>query len=408
VGRVPCAGPAVGTPGRPSPSVPGKEDHRSPVNIRPLPLLAQGAAVLTVVTGALGVSYLGKSVNLSVDGKADEVHAFGSTVGDILESEDITLGSHDSVVPSVGSQVRDGDTITVRYGRKLVVTIDGVQKEFWTTATTVDAALRDLGLHAEGAVLSASRSQALGRQGLSLTVTTPKAVNLVVGGQTYARTTTAPKVADLLKDENVTIGDKDRVNPGVDTPITAGLSIVVNRVEVKQATRTEAIAFSSTETTDDSLYTDQKKVVTKGVAGEKTITLEQTLVDGALESERVTGEVVTKEPVAQVVAKGTKARPAPTSSVPVSAGNTSGAGINLANEGMWDRIAQCESGGNWSINTGNGYYGGLQFSYSTWLGVGGADFAPRADLASRAEQITVANRLYAQRGLGPWGCAWAA
>jgi hypothetical protein len=75
---------------------------------------------------------------------------------------------------------------------------------------------------------------------------------------------------------------------------------------------------------------------------------------------------------------------------------------------MWDRIAKCESGGNWHINTGNGYYGGCSSDYSTWLSVGGADFAPRADLASREEQITVANRLYAKRGLQPWGCRWAA
>ncbi len=75
---------------------------------------------------------------------------------------------------------------------------------------------------------------------------------------------------------------------------------------------------------------------------------------------------------------------------------------------MWDRIAQCESGGRWNINTGNGYYGGLQFATASWLANGGADFAPRADLASRAEQITVANRYYAKAGLGPWGCAHAA
>jgi hypothetical protein len=71
---------------------------------------------------------------------------------------------------------------------------------------------------------------------------------------------------------------------------------------------------------------------------------------------------------------------------------------------VWDRVASCESGGNWSINTGNGYYGGLQFSGSTWLAYGGADFASRADLASRAEQITVANRVYAENGLSQWGC----
>ena len=81
---------------------------------------------------------------------------------------------------------------------------------------------------------------------------------------------------------------------------------------------------------------------------------------------------------------------------------------SAAPDSDWDRLAQCEAGGNWHINTGNGYYGGLQFDYGTWLSAGGDDFAPRADLASRAEQITVANRLYAQRGLQPWGCAHAA
>ena len=75
---------------------------------------------------------------------------------------------------------------------------------------------------------------------------------------------------------------------------------------------------------------------------------------------------------------------------------------------MWDRIAQCESGGNWAINTGNGYYGGLQFDIRTWTGNGGGQYAPRADLASRTQQIAVANKVYAQRGLQPWGCGHAA
>lgn len=69
---------------------------------------------------------------------------------------------------------------------------------------------------------------------------------------------------------------------------------------------------------------------------------------------------------------------------------------------VWDQLATCESGGNWAINTGNGYYGGLQFSSGTWLGNGGGEFAPRADLASREQQITIAERLRAGRGYSPW------
>jgi nucleoid-associated protein YgaU len=74
----------------------------------------------------------------------------------------------------------------------------------------------------------------------------------------------------------------------------------------------------------------------------------------------------------------------------------SAAGVN------WDAIAQCESSGNWSINTGNGYYGGLQFSASTWKAYGGRKYAPNAHRASRAEQIAVANKVLRGQGIGAW------
>jgi hypothetical protein len=68
----------------------------------------------------------------------------------------------------------------------------------------------------------------------------------------------------------------------------------------------------------------------------------------------------------------------------------------------WSGVAACESGGNWSINTGNGYYGGLQFSQSTWAGYGGTQYASRADQASPGEQIAVAERVLAGQGVGAW------
>jgi hypothetical protein len=68
----------------------------------------------------------------------------------------------------------------------------------------------------------------------------------------------------------------------------------------------------------------------------------------------------------------------------------------------WDAVAMCESGGNWSINTGNGYYGGLQFSQQTWAGFGGTAYASRADLATKAQQIAVAERVLASQGAGAW------
>ncbi|WP_411151912.1 transglycosylase family protein [Streptomyces sp. A30] len=73
-----------------------------------------------------------------------------------------------------------------------------------------------------------------------------------------------------------------------------------------------------------------------------------------------------------------------------------------ADGGVWDRIAQCESGGNWHINTGNGYYGGLQFSASTWRGYGGTAYAPTADQATRSQQIAVATKVQQAQGWGAW------
>src|SRR5207249_12098648 len=78
------------------------------------------------------------------------------------------------------------------------------------------------------------------------------------------------------------------------------------------------------------------------------------------------------------------------------------AAAHAATSDQWDRVAQCESSGNWAANTGNGYYGGLQFTQSTWEGYGGTAYASRADLASESAQKAVANRVLASQGGGGW------
>ncbi|MFE9365522.1 transglycosylase family protein [Streptomyces sp. NPDC006978] len=82
-------------------------------------------------------------------------------------------------------------------------------------------------------------------------------------------------------------------------------------------------------------------------------------------------------------------------------------GASAASVDTWDAVAQCESGGNWSINTGNGYYGGLQFSQSSWAAAGGTQYAARADLASKDQQIAAAEKLLDLQGPGAWSCAGA-
>ncbi|MEU7732618.1 transglycosylase family protein [Streptomyces griseus] len=114
--------------------------------------------------------------------------------------------------------------------------------------------------------------------------------------------------------------------------------------------------------------------------------------------------------------KGKHRRPSKAARIATLAGVTGAAvavplmgatSASAASVETWDAVAQCESGGNWSINTGNGYYGGLQFSQSSWAAAGGTQYASRADLASKDQQIATAEKLLDMQGPGAWACAGA-
>ncbi|WP_181803874.1 transglycosylase family protein [Streptomyces shenzhenensis] len=88
--------------------------------------------------------------------------------------------------------------------------------------------------------------------------------------------------------------------------------------------------------------------------------------------------------------------------VAVAAPLMAAGGASAATASQWDAVAQCESGGNWAINTGNGYYGGLQFSASTWAAYGGTQYAAQANQATKAQQIQIAEKVLAAQGKGAW------
>lgn len=414
--------------------MPGKCEHWSIVSSPAIRRITQAGVVGALALGVSGVVVMDKSVALSVDGQKSTVHSFGGTVADVLDKQGIELGEHDVVTPSAQTPVDDGQTIVVRYGRKLTLTVDGKEREYWTTASTVGDALEELGIRGSGdAVLSASRSTGIGRDGLDLKMSTPKDIKLLVGGKRTTATVTAPTVEAALKEAEVRYDSNDLIKPGASTSVKDGMTIRLDRMNLDSAKRTESVPFETVIKKDSSMTEGTTKVEREGRAGSQTITYRQTVKNGKVVAAKRSNTTVTRQPVSKIVVQGTKAKPAPAApkapapttsapkpsapkastpsapkSTPAPEPTTSSAGINLANAAMWDRIAQCESTGNWSINTGNGYYGGLQFNLQTWLGSGGGDFASRPDLASRAEQITVANRLKAERGLQPWGCAHAA
>lgn len=172
---------------------------------------------------------------------------------------------------------------------------------------------------------------------------------------------------------------------------------------VSLITDTVRIAPDTVRHTDSKLAKGTSKVVRQGVAGAQQVTIQRTKIGQQVTSSKVIKRVTTKAAVNKIITVGTKAPVATTA--PAGGGANSSSGLDLRRTGMWNTIASCESGGNWSINTGNGYYGGLQFNAGTWLANGGGRFAARADLASKGQQITIANHLYDQAGGSPWGCA---
>jgi uncharacterized protein YabE (DUF348 family) len=366
-------------------------------------IVAVGAtAAFAVAGGSVAYAAKSKTVSLSVDGQVQKVHTFGSTVGDALEAGKVQVGEHDVVAPGLDAGLKDGQEIAVQYGRKLTVDADGTKKTYWTTADSVNEALADLGLRYDGAFLSTSRSAPLGRQGLELVVKTPKTVQIVHAGKVATIKSLAGTVGEALTAAKITWDRDDRISPAPATALKRGVNrIGYVKVDVKTVTKTVAVAHGTDQTKSATMLEGTKKTTAKGSDGSTSITYRYTYLDGKLSTQKVVSSKVVTAPVDEQVLVGTKPKPEPAqptqpttnTSTPPSSGNTS----------AWDRIAECESGGNWAANTGNGYYGGLQFDHGTWAAYGGTAYANNANGASKAQQIAIAEKVKADRGgYGAW------
>ncbi|WP_329002901.1 ubiquitin-like domain-containing protein [Kribbella sp. NBC_00709] len=363
-------------------------------------IAAVGAtAAIAVAGGSVAYADKSKTVSLSVDGQVRKVHTFGSTVADALKAEKVQIGDHDVVAPGPDAKLKDGQEISVQYGRELTVNADGTKKAYWTTADSVNEALADLGLRYDGAQLSTSRSAPLGREGLELVVKTPKTVQIVHLGKIATISSLAGTVGEALTEAKIRWDADDRISPAAATPLKAGVNkIGYVQVLQKQVTKTLAVAHGTDETKSATLVEGTTKTTAKGTDGSKSVTYLYTYLDGKLSATKVVASKLVSSPVDEKVLVGTKPKPAePTTTTTDEKPTSTGSG------GAWDRIAACESGGNWASNTGNGYYGGLQFDHGTWAAYGGTAYANNANGASKAQQIAIAEKVKADRGgYGAW------
>ncbi|GAT86413.1 transglycosylase [Paenarthrobacter nicotinovorans] len=374
--------------------------------------LKVGAQLLVVAALVVGVvAFVGnnKTVTLNVDGKVSSIQTFGGTVDEVVKAAKVELKDADRVSPALDARVDNGSVVNINLAKAVSIELDGARKTVNTTASDVAGLVSELGV-ASSSQVSQPKEAALEVTGSFVSISTPKTISVVADGKSTSTTTTAADVASVLKDAGVTVGANDRLSQPGNAPVIQDMVIKVSRVDTsKTAEATEEVPFDSVKTESADLFKGEEKVTQEGVAGSLVKTFKLVLVDGREASRTLVSSNVATAPVAEKISVGTKARPvaapaaAAAAAAPVSSGPT-----GAPNEAMWDRIAQCESGGNWAINTGNGYYGGLQFSGPTWLANGGGAYAPTANLATKAQQIEIANRLYAKNGLSDWGCAHAA
>jgi uncharacterized protein YabE (DUF348 family) len=375
-----------------------------------------GTQLLVLCALVVGlVAFVGnnKTITLNVDGKVTSVQTFGGTVGQVVKSANLELKPADRVSPAIDATVQNGTVINVNQAKEVKVSLDGSEKTVNTTAQDVEGLVTELGVTSASSV-SVPKDAQLSVAGSFVSISTPKSVSIVADGKVHAATTTAATVGKVLEDAGLTLGANDRSSQPANAHVVNNMVVKVSRVDVGQtAVTTEDVPFKTETVESAELLKGEKEVTQAGAAGKLEKTFKLVLVDGREASRTLVTESVTAQPVTEKITVGTKAKPvaqaAPAPAASASAGaNTGAAAPAMMNEAMWDKIAQCESGGNWSINSGNGYYGGLQFDIRTWIGSGGGAYAPNASLASKAQQIDIANRVYAQRGLQPWGCGWAA
>jgi uncharacterized protein YabE (DUF348 family) len=327
---------------------------------------------------------------VTVDGQDRTLHTFASSVQTALETAGITVHPQDRVEPALPTDLADGDHVIFSRARKLTLHEGASERDLWTTAPSVGEALQVLGVDATPLQISTSPNTQIPLDGLVVELNVPRSVTLTDGtGAKAELTTESGTVAGLLAEQNIQLGIDDVSIPSSDTPLIEGTSVQVVRNGVGEVVEVRPIPPPEQVIEDPELPRGKRVVVERGKAGEQTAIMRVHVQNGQeTDREQIrAGSMTPAEP--RVVRLGTN------DDIPQAPAVADGA--------VWDRLANCEATGNWAINTGNGYYGGLQFDAGTWRAYGGTDYAPLPHQASREEQIAVASKVHDDRGgYGAW------
>jgi len=353
--------------------------------------VALNAAVLLGLAGTTAAyATMSKHVTVTLDGQTTSMRTLSGTVSSALAIDGITLDPRDKISIDGRAATKDaalssGDKVEVAFAKPVTVAVDGKAKKVTVHDATVGDVLDRLDVEpTTDAYLSEKPTERLSRSGTRIVVSNPKSFTIKADGKATEVTSPVPTVAAALKEADISLDDNDEVTPAAGDLISDGDTVKVTRIEQVDKTEVVDIAQPVKYKDDKSMDQGTTKVLEPGDAGRAREHVLVTKADGKVRNRLVLASDQLEAPQMKVVLRGIKKVTEP--------------------YGVWDKIAACESGGNWHINTGNGYYGGLQFSAGTWKSVGGPGL-PHEN--SREVQIKYAKILQARSGWGQWGCAHA-
>jgi uncharacterized protein YabE (DUF348 family) len=295
----------------------------------------------------------------------------------------VKLGAHDRVIPSRATPLRDGQAVSVLRAFPITQDLNGVVTTVYTAYVSPNDYLRR-DLRGGDDYVFRSKPERLQPKS-TITLRTPHSGTLMIDGLpvTYDDVP-ALDVRELLAQYSVELGPEDYVMRGsqavpVSTRLSDGDEYTVVRVGRELLREVVEYTLPDERRPDHTLNVGDSRVV-PGKTGVMSSTYEITRVNGEVTERKQVSRVPTVTAVPMITYYGTKADP------------------------MWDKIAQCETGGNWGM-VGPEFSGGLGFYNGTWDQFGGHDFATNAGYATREEQIIVAERVRAAVGITGWGCA---
>lgn len=330
-------------------------------------------------------------VSISVDGEKKVVSTDANTVSDVLARADIGVGEDDLVEPGLNTKFNNAIFNINVYRAKPMVVVDGQKvvqvKSAYQNPRLVAERSAKMQVYAEDGYKTELIQDFLGQGSIGTKITVLRSTPFIikVDGATVQARTLATNVGDALRQHGIVLGPQDQLSVPKDTKISAGLEVNVIRNGRQIVAQEEEIAFTTDVIYDNGQDVGYELLKRDGVNGKQLVTYEVLYVNGQPAEKKVLQTVLVTSQTSKIVIRGSRPK-------------------YSSQSDAFARLRQCESGGNYAANTGNGYHGAYQFSVSTWNSMG-TGYA-RADLAPPAVQDNAAMQLQARAGWGQWpACA---